>query len=193
MNTPIAYRPGHRISRISRVARRLPLLTAVLPLLMGLAACAEAPQPLADVDYSGWRQSTSAVLNFPVPGHGPGLRRIFVNDAGFETGLAEDGSISYPTGTIFVKEVYGGPDPAPGADPAMLTVMIKAPGDPRSRGGWIWVVRNPESGEETVFDEEFCVTCHANANEEHPYGTGNTGERFRDYVFHTPALEASAP
>jgi hypothetical protein len=32
----------------------------------------------------------------------------------------------------------------------------------------------------------FCVTCHANANEKHPYGDRNPREEFRDYVFFVP-------
>lgn len=182
----------HRRPRRHRGGRALRLAGAFAAAL-AVSACSEPEsEPLGDVDYQGWRQSTSAVLNFPVPGHGTGLRRIFVNDAGYELPLADDGSTTYPEGTMFVKEVYGNPDPDPDAEPAMLTIMLKDETDPRNRGGWVWLVRDPASGEETVFDEEFCVTCHANANEEHPYGTGNEDRVFRDYVFHTPALEATA-
>jgi len=32
---------------------------------------------------------------------------------------------------------------------------------------------------------------HESANEAHPYGTGNPDGSFRDYIFHTPAVEAA--
>ena len=32
----------------------------------------------------------------------------------------------------------------------------------------------------------FCITCHSNANEKHPYGDGNANEEFRDYVYFVP-------
>lgn len=156
-----------------------------------LAGCAEAPsEPLLSVEYTGWRQSTSMQLDFPVPGHGAGLRRIFVNDIGFETAPAADGSIIYPDGTIFIKEVYADPAPADGASPMMLTAMVKNATHEDALEGWIWVMRDPASGEETRVTDSYCLTCHANANEEHPYGTGNGEEAFRDFIFHAPALEA---
>ena len=164
---------------------------AVLTLAVLAAGCTPTEEErLLEVDYRGWRQSTNVTLNFPVPGHGAGLRRSFVDDAGFETEPAEDGSITYPSGTIFIKEIYASADPPEGAEPVSMAGMVKAPDDPRSRGGWIWISRNPSTGAETILQEEFCVTCHANANETHPYGAGNAMERFRDYVFHAPALEA---
>lgn len=168
--------------------KRIVVLATLATLAVGCTPEEEAR--LLDVEYRGWRQSTNATLNFPVPGHGSGLRRVFVDDTGFETDIAEDGSITYPAGTIFIKEIYAEPDPPEDAEPVSLAGMVKAPDDPRSRGGWIWISRNPESGAETILQEEFCVTCHANANETHPYGAGNSMERFRDYIFHAPALEA---
>jgi hypothetical protein len=67
--------------------------------------------------------------------------------------------------------------------------MVKRPDHEQAQGGWVWISRDPESGTETIFDDQFCVNCHSNANESHPYGTGNPAEAFRDYVFHTPAVE----
>jgi len=32
----------------------------------------------------------------------------------------------------------------------------------------------------------FCITCHANANEKQSYGDGNPAEEFRDYVYFVP-------
>lgn len=39
------------------------------------------------------------------------------------------------------------------------------------------------SGDESVITQEFCVTCHSNANEEHSYSDGNVNNDFRDFVF----------
>ena len=155
--------------------------------------CAREPSPLLDHDYTAWNPTTTAVLDFPVPGHGSGLRRIYASTAVFETPLEPDGSITYPTGATFVKEVYATAAPEADAEPAMLLGMVKQPDHPQAHGDWVWISRNPESGAETIFDDEFCVTCHANANESHPYGTGNPTEAYRDFVFHTPAVELMAP
>ncbi|RPJ03990.1 MAG: hypothetical protein EHM28_14230, partial [Spirochaetaceae bacterium] len=73
--------------------------------------------------------------------------------------------------------------PSTDAKPTSLTVMIKSPDDPRARGGWLWIVKNPATNRETVMRNQFCITCHANANESHPYGDKNPNREFRDYVF----------
>jgi hypothetical protein len=187
------------IQRSSRVYRRegrvpgVPLLRlAVVTLLavVGATGCArEESPPVADADYSSWQLSTEARLDFPVPGHGSGLRRIYVNEQGATAGLDANGDVEYPDGTVFLKEVYAEADPAAGTDPQMLTVMVKAQDDPRSIGGWLWVVRDPAAGTENISGEGFCIGCHESANESHPYGTGNPDANFRDYVFHTPAVE----
>ena len=62
--------------------------------------------------------------------------------------------------------------------------MIKAPGDERASADWIWLVKNPDTGEEEIMAKsEFCVNCHSSANNEHPYGDLNGNNEFRDYVF----------
>lgn len=125
-------------------------------------------------------------LTFPVPGHGAGERRIFINPVGETVEPPQDSSEpwNYPSGTIIVKEVYPSPDPPDDAPPDSLLVMVKDPEHPLSRGGWIWLSKEPGSEDERIFTEQFCVTCHANANEEHPYGDGNREEQFRDYVYY---------
>lgn len=164
---------------------------ALIAALIALTACAAEPEPLLDIDYAGWRNSTSLTLDFAVPGHGAGLRRIFVNDAGWQARPDADGNVMYPDGTIFLKEVYASPVPGPDEAPVMLTGMVKSSGGDRSRGDWIWVVRNVADGTETILDEEFCITCHASANEEHPYGFLNQDDTYQDYIFHPPWYEAS--
>ena len=71
----------------------------------------------------------------------------------------------------------------PDKEPFQLTIMIKDREHPSARGGWIWLVKDTRTGEEKIIDIEFCITCHANANEPHPYGDMNKNAEFRDYVF----------
>ena len=94
---------------------------------------------------------------------------------------------------IIVKEVYQTRKPAEGEKPIQLTIMVKAPGDAHSQGGWIWLTRNLPDGKEAAFMGNFCFTCHADANEKHPFGDGNPNEEFRDYVFFIPGEEAQGP
>lgn len=175
------------------IRRLAPLGAAALLLAVAATGCSreEAP-PVADVDYASWELSTPARLDFPVPGHGPGLRRIFVNETGLTADLDPAGNVEYPDGTIFLKEVYAERDPGPDTAPQMLTVMVKAQEDPRSMNGWLWVVRDPAAGTESISGEGFCVGCHESANTSHPYGTGNPDDSFRDYIFHTPAVESNS-
>lgn len=170
--------------------RSIAVGTAIIAAALAIG-CTE-PLPLLDeTDYTTWEQTTDQILDFAVPGHGSGLRKIYADSLVFGQSLEADGDIHYPSGSIFVKEVYPTASPTAEDQPAMLLAMVKAPEDPRSRGGWIWLSRDPENGSETIFEDEFCVTCHTNANEPHPYGTRNPEGAFRDYVFHTPALEAA--
>lgn len=153
-----------------------------------LTSCGKEASALVPDEYRSWKESTTMVMNYPIPGHGTNLRKIYANDQAFET-VRQAGGVdkahNYPEGTVFVKEVFNSPEPGPDALPTMLTVMLKAEDDPRSRGGWIWLVK-AANGEETVMSGEFCFTCHANANESHPYGDRNQGQVFRDYVFFPP-------
>jgi hypothetical protein len=154
----------------------------VLSMMLWVTGCApESPEYLG-ADYSKWHRTVEQDLTATVPGHGAGLRRIYINSVG--TNVPTEGTIRYPEGTVIIKEVYPVSDPPPEEEPRLLTGMVKAPEVPESRGGWVWVLREVESGEETVFAEEYCITCHANANESHPYGDGNPNEVFRDFVFY---------
>lgn len=164
--------------------RAIRALGSMAALWLALASCAEEPIEYLDVDYQTWERTVAEDLTEVVPGHGAGLRRIYINRTGTDATTDSDGTVRYPDGTVIVKEVYAVPDPRPGEEPLVLTGMVKAPEVSDSRGGWIWVVRNVQSGEETVFAEEYCITCHANANESHPYGDQNASESFRDFVFY---------
>jgi hypothetical protein len=152
-----------------------------------LGACAPAPRTaLVPTDYRAWKRSTGQELNYPIPGHADNYRRIFMNSVGENPRMETVNGRTiwtYPEGAQIVKEVFKGQSPAAGEKPVTLTVMLKAPRDRDARGGWLWISKNAASGEETVIAEEFCITCHANANEKHPYSDGNQQEEFRDYVF----------
>jgi hypothetical protein len=169
----------------------LPLLALVLLAAFGLlAGCAErAPAVYATPDYHGWKRTTNVVLDYPIPGHQDRFRIPRMNDLGFSARPAsENGKLrwDFPVGTVIVKEVYASMKPAPGALPIQLTIMVKKPTDPHSQGGWLWLTRDLPDGKEAVFMGNFCITCHANANEKHPYGDGNPNEEFRDYVYFVP-------
>jgi len=165
----------------------LPTLLAVICILTG---CAAKKEPVfATPDYHSWKKTTDVVLNYPIPGHQDRFRIPRMNDVGFTVRPSVDKGKrrwDFPEGTIIVKEVYQTSKPAPGDLPIQLTIMVKAPSDPHSQGGWLWITRDLPDGKEAVFMGNFCITCHANANEKHPYGDGNPNEEFRDYVYFVP-------
>lgn len=152
-----------------------------LGILLLLSGCSNRKnEPLVPDDYGGWKETTDIELNYPIPGHENNYRKIFINDIGLKrTGPPHD----YPDGTIIIKEIYEGFDYNAGRKPMMLTVMIKDRENPLARGGWLWIVKDSATKEENILTQEFCITCHGNANEEHPYGDLNMNNEFRDYVF----------
>ena len=165
------------------------LLMAALSLFQISGCAKKTAVPLIPPDYASWRRTIQRDLTEPIPGHEDRGRRIFINQAGsgFTRSFGDGSSaVEFPEGTVIVKEIYGkGPDPF--ADPpVMLTVMKKDPDDRRALGGWVWIVKDLGTGEEQVMTNSFCVTCHANANEPHPYGDRNPDNEFRDYVFYLP-------
>lgn len=166
--------------------KRMLVIAAVVS--MALSGCEEPVVRFIPDDYDTWERTTLADLTEPIPGHPPGLRRIYINPVGTQVTPATDGervTWDYPEGTIVVKENYAGTEPAEGEDPAFLYAMVKAPDDERSRGGWLWIARDYDSLEETIFDNEFCVTCHADANEvQTNIGDPNIAGDFRDYLFY---------
>lgn len=169
--------------------RKVMALISVCALL--LISCAESTQSsFIPVDYPEWTQTTDEILNYSIPGHGSGLRKIFINGLGLEyREELDNGRMTYnfPNGTLIVKEVYSSPNPADSDEPFQLTAMYKDPGHPLQRGGWLWIVKNMSNGSETILNEEFCFTCHNNANESFPYGDGNPFQAFQDFVFYLPS------
>ena len=143
----------------------------------------------ATPDYPTWRRTTNVILDYPIPGHQNRFRIPRMNGVGFTAKpIIENGKRrwDFPEGTVIVKEVYQTPKPEPGEAPIQLTIMVKAPKDPHAQGGWLWITRDLPNGKESVFMGNFCITCHANANEKHPYGDGNPNEEFREYVYFVP-------
>lgn len=162
----------------------------VLFLTLALAgSCAKAERPpLLPAGHGNWRTTTDVRLDYPIPGHEDRFRVIRMNEKGFgfSGSAGEPGGFVFPEGTIIAKDIYAVSDPGPDDRPAMVTAMVKAESDPDARGGWLWVVKDLEKGAETVMTGDFCVRCHANANEAHPYGWKNPGAVFADYVFFIP-------
>ena len=158
---------------------------------LGMVLGCRAPDRVvyATPDYPTWQRTTEVPLDYPIPGHQDRFRIPRMNSLGFGARpTLEGGKLrwSFPEGTVIVKEVYDTLAPAAGDEPTELTIMVKAPRDKRSRGGWLWITRDLPKGEEKVFAGNFCITCHSNANERHPYGDKNPREEFRDYVFYVP-------
>lgn len=145
--------------------------------------------PRVPENHAGWSRTTDVELDYPIPGHESHYRRIYINETGENYTVTEkDGRVihDYPKGTIIIKDIYPDQTYREGDEPVMQTVMIKDPEHEQNRGGWLWIVKDLGSGTETVMDDPFCLTCHSNANEEHPYGDKNTDEEYRDYVFFPP-------
>ena len=164
----------------------------VLGSILTFSACEREEEISIPQNYSDWQRTTTTELDYPIPGHENNYRIIYINKIGEEPIVEEQNGknrTTFPEGTMIVKEIYQGFDYAPGDEPGMLTIMLKTPEDPRNRGGWVWIVENLAKGTQQIIESEFCITCHANANEEHPYGDNNPNEEFRDYVFFIPRIQ----
>lgn len=158
-----------------------------LVMLVLLGCTAREPKPLVpQADYTAWTRTTEVELDYPVPGHESHYRRIYINDQGKDPLISREGSqvnYQYPEGTVVVKEIYPGQSFSPGDEPVALTIMVKAPDHAAARQGWVYLLKNPDSGAERIFEGDLCFTCHKTANESHPYGDGNQENSFRDYLF----------
>ena len=163
------------------------------PLCRALAATALAivlvgcSHPLIPADWPSWERMTAAPAEGAVPGHEERFRIAYVNTQGQAVKpVVANGAVNwkYPDGSIILKAGYtGSAPPGTGETPSKLSVMMKRPGDPRARGGWLWVVRDMASGVESVIDAPYCVDCHGYANGPNPYGDKNASGDFRDYVY----------
>jgi hypothetical protein len=169
------------------------LFVVLLLGILAFAACRKPEEKLlvpAPVEYRTWKEATEIELNYPVPGHLDHFRRIYINGIGEKVQITERNSrrfYDYPEGTIIVKEIYQGlAQPEDGEEPIALTIMIKNSQDPRGRNKWFWVSTEFDSKQEQIIEHEFCVDCHANANEPHPYSDKNPNNDFRDFVYFPP-------
>ncbi len=164
--------------------------------ILAFSACSPEPEIYAPADYTDWARTTDTVLDYPIPGHENRLRIPRMNAIGFTASPAKTGNRliwNFPEGTVIVKEVFSSAKPSPGEKPIQLTIMAKDPKDKRSNGGWLWITKSLPDGQETVFTGNFCITCHENANEKHPYGDRNPDEDFRDYLYFVPGESLPMP
>jgi hypothetical protein len=167
-------------------------------LLTAYGSCSREESLVIPSQYSFWERTVDIDLNVPIPGHMDNLRRIFMNETGFSY-LRENPEAGnsipalFPDGTMIVKEIYESPTVQPGEAPQSLMAMVKSSGHSDARGGWLWVVKDFSTGKENIFTDQFCVTCHSDANNSHPYGDRNAESQFRDYLFHFPDAADSLP
>jgi hypothetical protein len=168
---------------------RVPRLSILLCLFaVAIVSCdrSSEQESLAPADYSSWRSTTSTVLDYPIPGHADTFRRIYINPTGQGVQVDREGAENvyrYPRDTIIVKEIFESEPTSPEDSPTRLTVMVKDPDHEAAAGGWVWIMKDPQNGDEVIQQTAFCVSCHNNANEPHPYGDRNEGGEFRDFVF----------
>lgn len=167
--------------------KRLMTVVLILGAALVVVCCSKTEKTLSlPEDYTNWERVNTEELNYPIPGHESNYRIIYINDIGKDVAISsKNGRTRYefPEGTIIAKTVYEGLNPSPNAGPVMITAMVKNKEHQHARGGWVWIVKNLNTGEERLVEEAFCYTCHAAANESHPYSDGNPQEEFRDYVF----------
>ncbi|MBT3274100.1 MAG: hypothetical protein HN368_13165 [Spirochaetales bacterium] len=154
--------------------------------MMTFIACTskESAVPLVPADYSDWQNTIEELLTYEIPGHTLKARMIYINDVGttvLPREVNEQVTYNYPEGTIIIKENYAS---STSETPDNITMMIKDSTHPEAKGGWIWIAKDMNSGEEKIPSDEFCFACHQNANQRHPYGDKNTSGEFRDYVFY---------
>ena len=159
--------------------------TILFVTLIMISSCSTPEaEPFLTAEYITWEKTVAEPLTYPIPGHGATRRVIFINDIGTSVSVtSEEGKerYDYPVGTIIVKENY---EDLEGTSLVNITIMVKAPEHKSAMAGWVWLVKNPKTGDENVFTESsFCLTCHVGANEEHPYGDLNPASEFRDYVY----------
>lgn len=170
-------------------------LTVILVALL-LGSCAKPVRAaLIPEAYGSWPTTTNVRLDYPIPGHEDKFRVIHMNDVGFKftrTGSKPD-RLDFPVGTIIAKDIFTVSNPGPADAPMMVTAMVKAPADPDARGGWLWVVKDLGTGKEDIMTGDFCLRCHSNANEPHPYGAKNQNGDYCDYVFFVPGEDSVLP
>jgi hypothetical protein len=174
--------------RIETIMTYTTLTLAFLITVVMSAGCREKQGgQLVDFDYSSWKKTTDVALNYFIPGHEGHYRIPYINKTGenLEVSVDERGkkSYNYPEGTVIIKEIYPTLQLRENDKPMMLAVMIKNKDHEHAQGGWVWIVKQLDTGKEVIFKSDMCVYCHDGANGRHPYGDKNPDEEFRDYVF----------
>lgn len=159
-----------------KIVRKVYLL-----LFLVLFSCDHGNYVSLEEGYAYWKQPVEGVLSIPISGHTMEYRKIYINTIAEGVSVSENGKrLEYPEGSVILKENLS--DPA--GQPMALTIMVKDEDHKLARGGWVWITKNPQTGEENIITSRFCFSCHVFANETHPYGDKNLKEQFRDYIFY---------
>lgn len=152
------------------------------------SSCGKQEKLIPDT-HDDWKLFTKTRLDYFIPGHEANYRIIYINSIGLNVNIKTSSQgkkeYHYPNGTILLKEIYPGMDYNPGEEPLRYTVMLKQPDHPAAKGGWVWLVKNHKTKDESIFRSDMCVNCHEGANRSHPYHDKNPDNEFRDYAFFT--------
>ncbi len=138
-------------------------------------------------NYQKWKQPAEKILDYTIPGHGASARIIYANSEAYnytETNINDSVKITYPDGTIIIKEVYNKKESI-GKSLPVLDIMIKNSKSADAVNGWLYYMQTP-GGKPELIKGRMCVGCHEAANDPHPYFDKNINEDFRDYLFIKP-------
>lgn len=172
------------------------VLSLMVLLLSACNSDSDSAKQYVPENYTDWTMLSDGYIDVIIPGHGENIRRIFMNDTGKNVTVTENEDDmmlrhEYPDGTIIVKEEFNSPVVTNSMKAFKATVMIKDRDHPAAEGGWLWLVKDLETGDETLVTEgNLCFSCHKSANEAYTvfgddtaFGNPNPDGDFRDYVF----------
>jgi hypothetical protein len=163
------------------------IIIPFLFILVSIVSCSKGSNSDAITipDYKKWKKPVDKILDYPVPGHGPGFRIIYANDITFTATESTDSrgrkKIVFPEGSYIVKESYKSKKDIGKKEPVVFA-MIKNSKSTQSVSGWIYYLKKPGESP-AVIKTKMCNGCHEAANEKHPYFDGNPDDSFRDYIF----------
>ena len=134
--------------------------------VLALAACGEAVDPPPLGDYTAWDRF---VYSGPAPGHGDTYRVVYVNPmarCGAPSCVPGDPVppvyITYPVGSVLVKEVYDEEGGALRELAMMRRLTDTAPPALTEEGGWLFSDTDSVGGDEV--HEDYCWGhCHVAA------------------------------
>ncbi len=135
-------------------------------------------------NYKLWNMPAGKVLDYPIPGHGSGVRVIYANSAAYNVSAVKDGDIKgykFSEGAVIIKEIYETKE-AIGITEPVLTIMVKDSKHAKSINGWLYLMKPPKK-EAMIVESRMCYGCHESANERHIYFDKNEKDEFRDFIF----------